>query len=833
MCETEINTNYRYGRTEPKDNFYPNVGDFVDWTQEKNVSIREPNTFFYNPTYSKVVSTNIYRTLPYFFSQEEFDCRYDSPNGVMYSQPDYSENDLVDPWLVFKPLDRYEFPTSYGKLIDLVGVQDEQIMARFEDQKALFNAFDTLVDDGQTPQKRNLGSGGIFARRPKTFSKADLGVLGTQHTEYVLTPYGLFDVDAKRGKVYHFDGQGMNEISSFINGKPSGMRNWFREHLPFKILKTHPNADVDNKFKSLGISMGWDSRFDRVFITKKDYIPLNNNICYKEGEFRISQGPQVDALINEQVGLGYTYKGIEDCRLKFTKEESNITDATDIFAFFDTTSMQVQDGIDAAEALSTWFSNYQMDNPNYEGNLYIIPYGRENYLSFPYSVQIGSISPTGGQWQNIQILPPNLGTSQWVPPTDLLLLAFVDETHSQYHGTQTQGFTYSDQPKLQYISDFDVFKNTVYPQYNFFRGVLYPIVQSLTGAGGGLVLQAMAAIKGTTWTQSEIDATGTQVDVSLLLTENPYENYEYDTGKFLEPLEDYGWTGFYDKTSPASEVFNSQQFQDDLNSYINPGGEQTNVETLYIDLPSVSLQDPTYFKDVSWTIAYKPIDGQWVSYYSFHPDIYVNHHDYFQTGLNYSATSSEIGLWSHLLTNRSYNVFYGKKYPFILEVPFKNENVNKLFQSAEIYTEAKRFDNSYGFSVNRYITFNKAVIYNNTNNSGLLNLVPQKNNLVTNSKYPITNSDNTQDILITSQDEEWNINYFYNRMKDDDNNIPMWIKDTNDIDKTINQKAVSFYGKKVLERFRGDWAILRLIYDKDSRYNLMYKMGITDEQAYD
>ena len=111
--------------------------------------------------------------------------------------------------------------------------------------------------------------------------------------------------------------------------------------------------------------------------------------------------------------------------------------------------------------------------------------------------------------------------------------------------------------------------------------------------------------------------------------------------------------------------------------------------------------------------------------------------------------------------------------------------------------------------------------------------MPQKNNLITNSKYPITNSDNTQDILITSQDEEWNINYFYNRTKDDGNNIPMWIKDANDIDKTINPKAVSFYGKKVLERFRGDWSILRLEYDKDSRYNLMYKMSITDEQAYD
>lgn len=539
LCETEINTNYRYGRTEPKDNFYPNVGDFMDWTQEKNVGIREPNTFYYNPTYSKTVTSNIYRTLPSFFSQEEFDCRYDSPNGVMYSQPDYSENDLIDPWLVFKPLDRYEFPTSFGKLIDLVGVQDEQILARFEDQKALFNAYDTLVDDGQNPQRRNLGSGGIFATRPRTFSKADLGVLGTQHTEYVLTPYGLFDVDAKRGKVYQFNGQAMEEISSFINGKPSGMRNWFREHLPFKILKKFPEADVDNKFKSIGLSLGWDARFDRVFITKKDYVPVSNDLYYSNGEFRK-------------------------------------------------------------------------------------------------------------------------------------------------------------------ISDDSV----------------------------------------------------------------------------------------------------------------------------------VSLKDTQYFKDVSWTLAYKPVDGQWVSYYSFHPDIYVNHHNYFQTGLNYSSTSSEIGLWSHLLTERSFCVFYGKKYPWILEVPFKNENANKLFQSFEISTEAKRYDNSFGFNVNRYMTFNRATIYNNTNNSGTLNLVPQKHSLAQNSKYPITNSDNTQDILITSQDEDWNINYFYNRVKNDTNNIPMFIKDENDINKTVNPKVVGFHGKKSLERFRGDWAILHLEFDQDSRYNLMYKMSISNEQVY-
>jgi hypothetical protein len=33
--------------------------------------------------------------------------------------------------------------------------------------------------------------------------------------------------------------------------------------------------DTDNAFW-VGITMGWDSRFNRLFFNKKDYIPLND-----------------------------------------------------------------------------------------------------------------------------------------------------------------------------------------------------------------------------------------------------------------------------------------------------------------------------------------------------------------------------------------------------------------------------------------------------------------------------------------------------------------------------------------------------------------------------
>jgi hypothetical protein len=65
----------------------------------------------------------------------------------------------------------------------------------------------------------------------------------------------------------------IQEISTSAGSKASGMRNWFKEHLPFKILKTLPNVDVDNPYNGVGLTMGWDSRHRRVLLTKKDYLP--------------------------------------------------------------------------------------------------------------------------------------------------------------------------------------------------------------------------------------------------------------------------------------------------------------------------------------------------------------------------------------------------------------------------------------------------------------------------------------------------------------------------------------------------------------------------------
>lgn len=231
----------------------------------------------------------------------------------------------------------------------------------------------------------------------------------------------------------------------------------------------------------------------------------------------------------------------------------------------------------------------------------------------------------------------------------------------------------------------------------------------------------------------------------------------------------------------------------------------------------IDFSDTNFFKEVSFTISYKPTEGRWISYFSLVPDYYISHQQYFQQGSNYGIDKEK--LWSHLLGNSSYQVLNGRLEPFIVEYINPNQGASKLLETISLDVESKRWQNKYDYAVKKGIGFNKLNIYNSTNNSGILNLFEQKS-LRDTKDYPKTNIDNTQDILYTSLNRTHTFNYFYNRVSNQDSNIPIWLWDESMINKSINNKAVSFKGKRVLERLRGDYFYVRLINDRSSQYQI-------------
>lgn len=301
LVESDINCNFRYSGKEYHEKFASTGLNVEDWTQEANVSIAFDNIFYYNNAYSIVQSGMPFRILPSYYEKAKWDCLSEAENGVAWSGQDNSEVSLSDPWLTFKPFDIYRFNFAYGKLIGLSPLESNQVMGRFENNMTIFNAIDVLRDR-VTPESEELGTGGMFAQRPIQFSYTELGETGSQHRSMVSCEFGHFWTDAKRGKIFQLqpNGQGLSQISDFRGGKgdESGMRKWFKKHLPFKILRQGienlTEKDIDNPYKGLGILMWWDSRFKRIFVTKRDYIAKSKNLMYSGGEFYVKVGNQLE-----------------------------------------------------------------------------------------------------------------------------------------------------------------------------------------------------------------------------------------------------------------------------------------------------------------------------------------------------------------------------------------------------------------------------------------------------------------------------------------------------------------------------------------------------------
>ena len=527
ICESDLNLNFRYAQDNKGKDFYPHQSDIGNWTQEYRVPIETPNAYLYNIGYSKQNKENFFCNQPTIYRNDL--CITTYKNRVINSLPDEDSDFYTDPWRVFLANDYHDFPLTNGQLVGMDGIEREKVLLRFVNTSWVFNAFYTITTDAGVAQ---IGTGNMFAQKPIEYAKTDIGYGGTQHHAFVSTQMGHFWVDAKRSAVFMLPSgdSPLQEISESYN-------YFFNNNLPFFILKAFPDYPVDNNFKQIGISIGWDNKFDRLFLTKLDY-----------------------------------------------------------------------------------------------------------------------------------------------------------ELHPEYLGIIT------------YIND------------KFMLG--------------------------------------------------------------------------------SVEVF---------------------------------LTDEKYFCNKSWSMAYSPLTKTWISFYSFVPNYYIGHDNYFQTGINYSQNNdiNELGIWNHLISNKSYQVFYGKLYPFITDVIVKEQLINKQLHSIEYQADFLRFQNDYDYFYNTRVTFNKMVIWSENRNTGNLELVPQvPNNMAQSLLYPRTNPDSTS-VLVTRKSNNWRVNQFWDLVRNKYNNVPPMIYDCHPYLKHVNHVAID-YTKPTFERSRllNDYFTLRFINDKYSNYKILNKWFI-------
>jgi hypothetical protein len=141
-----------------------------------------------------------------------------------------------------------------------------------------------------------------------------------------------------------------------------------------------------------------------------------------------------------------------------------------------------------------------------------------------------------------------------------------------------------------------------------------------------------------------------------------------------------------------------------------------------------------------------------------------------------------------------------------------------------------RFHNSYDYFYNRTKTFNKAIVFNERQCSGLLELIiKDENNLSQLGEYPKYKQDKTQ-ILIANSENSWRFNNFNNLVSSELSNQPLFLNTCANDYKYINPKTINYYKRDIdRSRIKSIQSKVRLINDIYSNYLFSFNFSQTNQ----
>jgi hypothetical protein len=321
-CESNVNVDLRQAFNNREGDFFPHVSTGIpdQWVQESFVPIAFDNTYNYNPTFSKQNTENDFTHLPVNWDNNQ--CYTNFPFRAIYSdrQQSFVDNE-VNNWLIYRPVSFFDFPQNFGNLTSLDGIQNRAVLARFDNKSLLYNTMLTI--DTSNPQAAYVGNDSLFRSAPPIdFAETDLGYVGSQNKMLLKIPQGQVTIDAKRGQVFLITGNQATDLSGF----GSGLNRFFTDHLAFEILRYFPTVPTDNHFNGVGLHGVFDSKFDRVIITKLDYIPLSKDVKYDAAtnEFYIETViPQTNCIL-----VGTAVSALLDCDIEGSAQQGSGTTTT-------------------------------------------------------------------------------------------------------------------------------------------------------------------------------------------------------------------------------------------------------------------------------------------------------------------------------------------------------------------------------------------------------------------------------------------------------------------------------------------------------------------------
>ena len=286
FVESEVNVAYRDWEDRPEKRHYDPNGLTDLTTLFRSDIIKEPNyyKYDYSLSISKLFNSQITwgNMLDRDFDPEKAKTCYTYfPNKVIYSLPQQDES-KKDSWRIYLA---NNYKIFGGGVTSIKSVNKTGALFMMRRQSPLqFMGVEELKLEA-TGAKITIGDGALFsgAQQLQALVNADESYeYGSCQSKYATLgcTHGVFWVSQNQGKIFQYAGQ-MKEISR------DGMKWWFAKYLPSELLTKYPNYPLsDNPVKGVGVQMIYDNTNEIIYVTKKDYKPLFNDLAYEtDGRF--------------------------------------------------------------------------------------------------------------------------------------------------------------------------------------------------------------------------------------------------------------------------------------------------------------------------------------------------------------------------------------------------------------------------------------------------------------------------------------------------------------------------------------------------------------------
>ena len=271
-----------------------------------------------------------------------------------------------------------------------------------------------------------------------------------------------------------------------------------------------------------------------------------------------------------------------------------------VYAFIDTTSYTLTRGTTLINNITAWHTAFNTACSG-SGNLYIIPVQDNKWLGYAKAIvddgASATLDPAAG-WVALRALPTSWTGGAAVPNTGVLMMAFSNESASDYHNTTlVAGFGAPvTQPTTAYMNNYDEWADILdggarspwgisqafggtSPFPDGIGALYYPTTGGPAAAEAAAILQGLASYYARMiepyeyGVKTAVDVTGYLMNGVTPSASNPYEGSKTTTGTRIEALSSKKWLMMLGQgyTPPDDWDFAGDRFDDDLTAAAKGG----------------------------------------------------------------------------------------------------------------------------------------------------------------------------------------------------------------------------------------------------------------------